>query len=189
MVNERSRILKLLIECPNEALSIRQVSIRRKINYKTAYLSLKELEKEGVVSLKKQGNTTICAFNRMFNPSVFMVEDARRKEALKDKGLRVLYDRLARVEGQFILLLFGSYAKGKHTKGSDIDLLLITDHPSPVEEQAKLVPLDIHLTATTYAGFISMLRTKGFSVVSEAVQHNIILFGIEDFYRLIEHAR
>ena len=189
MDNERLNILKLLIENQDKVFSIRQISIQRKINYKSAYISLMDLANEGVVTLKKQGNTTICAVNLKFNNSVFEVEYTRLQDLLKDKDFLVLHSRLARINSQCILLLFGSYAKGKQTKGSDIDLLLISDNPKPVETQINLLPLNIHLTHITYDDFKSMLNSKKFTVVSEAIKRNILLFGIEDYYRLINHAR
>ena len=189
MDNERLNILKLLIENQEKVFSIRQIGIQRKINYKSAYTSLKDLAKEGVATLKKQGNTTICSFNHKFNDSVFEVEYTRLQELLKNKDFLVLYNRLAKINDQFILLLFGSYAKSKETKGSDIYLLLISDNPKPVETQINLLPLNIHLIHIKYDAFKSMLNSKEFSVVSEAVKHNILLLGIEDYYRLMNNAR
>ena len=107
---------------------------------------------------------------------------------LKRPDFKVLHNRLSKVKEQFILLLFGSYAKGKEKKGSDIDLLLISDDPKPVEAQIRLIPLDIHLTHITYDSFTKMLKSKEFTVVSEAQKNNILLFGIEDYYRLINNA-
>ena len=188
MDNERLNILKLLIENKEKAFSIRQIGIQRKINYKSAYTSLKDLAKEGIVSLIKQGNTTICSFNRKFNDSVFEVEYARLQELLKDKNFLVAYNRLAKVNEQFILLLFGSYARDEQSKGSDIDLLLISNNPKAVEEQIRLLPLNIHLTHINYENFLSMLKSKEFTVVSEAIRKNILIFGIEDYYRLMNNA-
>ncbi len=189
MDNERLNILKFLVENQNKEFSIRQISIHRKINYKTAYISLQDLEKEEIVTLKKQGNTIICLVNHKFNDLVFEVEYARLQELLKNKNFFVIYNKLLKINSQFILLLFGSHAKGKETKNSDIDLLLICDNSKPIESQIKLIPLNIHLTSIKYDGFKSMLNSKEFSVVSEAVKHNILLFGIEDYYRLMNNAR
>lgn len=188
MDNEKLNILKLLIENQEKTFSIRQIALQRKINYKSAYLNLKTLAKEGIVSLKKLGNTTICSFNQTFNTSVFEVEYARREDLLKNKNFLVFYNHLAKINEQFILLLFGSYAHGKQTKSSDIDLLLITNTPQAIETQIHLLPLPIHLTHVTYEDFTSMLNSKKFTVISEATKHNIIFFGIEDYYRLIHHA-
>ncbi len=188
MGNERLNILKLLIENQEKVFSIRQIGIQRKINYKSAYMSLKDLAKEGIVTLKKQGNMTICSFNHEFNVSVFHVEYTRLQELLKDKNFLVLYNRLAKINEQFILLLFGSYSKGKQTKGSDIDLLLISNSPKPIETQIKLLPLNIHLTSITYENFEFMLKSKEFTVISEAIKYNILIFGTEDYYRLMNNA-
>jgi len=87
------------------------------------------------------------------------------------------------------LLLFGSYASGKARTGSDIDLMLITDDKtieSQIKNQMSLIPLPVHLLSFTAGEFISMLKTTEFNVGQEAFYNNIILFGIEDYYRLIQ---
>lgn len=189
MDNEKLEILKLLIENQEEEFSIRQIAKKRKINYKSAYLNIQKLEKEGVIALKRQGNISLCAFNKNFNSSVYQVEHSRRGELLKNKNFKVLYNRLEKVNQQFILLLFGSYAKKNQTKRSDIDLLLITKDPKPFQEEIELIPLNIHLTPITYDNFIIMLKSKEMTVVSEALKFNIILLGIEDYYRFIKNAK
>ena len=100
----------------------------------------------------------------------------------------MLYDRLVKINEQFILLLFGSYSRGMQTKKSDIDLLLISNNPKPIQTQINLMPLNIHLTNIKYEDFKSMLKSMEFTIVSEAVKHNIILIGIEDYYRLMNNA-
>lgn len=189
MDNERLNILRLLIENQEKTASIRQIAIQRKINYKSAYNNLKLLAQEGIVTQKKQGNTTICTFSGNFNDQVFEVEHKRLKELLKNKNFLVLHDRISKINSQFILLLFGSYAKNKESKLSDIDLLLISNDSKLVESQINLIPLKIHLTSITYNDFRGMLRSKEFTVVSEAVKHNILILGIEDYYRLMNNAR
>ena len=67
---------------------------------------------------------------------------------------------------------------------SDIDLLLISDKPSPIRKEVDLLPLNTHLTTITYLDFMEMLKNREQTVVSEALKSNIIMFGIEDYYRL-----
>jgi len=188
MGNEKIHILNLLVEHQEENFSIRHIALQRKVNYKSAYQAVQKLQKEGIINLVKHGNITLCNFNRTFHNSVFTVEHARTQELLKNKSFKVLYNHLAAINSQFILLLFGSYVKKRQTKHSDIDLLLITNQPEEVQNQLRLLPLPIHLTPITYADFLTMLKSKEFTVVSEAIKKNIILFGIEDYYRLINHA-
>ena len=186
---EKLNILKLFIEHQEETFSIRQIALKRGINYKSAYNAVEQLNEEGVINLLKHGNITLCSFNRIFNDSVFKVEYHRLMELLKDKNFKVMYTRFCAINKQFILLLFGSYAKNKQTKHSDIDLLLICDDLEYIKNQIKLLPLPIHLTSISYADFRTMLLSKEFTVVSEAIKKNIILFGIEDYYRLVNNAR
>ena len=188
MDNEKLNILKLLIENQETPFSIRKISQLRKINYKSAYYALKNLEKEGIADLKHSGNTTLCSFNRSFNESVFIVEYERRKELFRDKNFLVIYNDLRRVNMPFIALLFGSHAKGKETKHSDIDLLVIAEDFKPIERVLSRFPLKIHATDIRYKDFVEMLKSREFTVVSEAIKRNIILIGIEEYYRMMGNA-
>ncbi len=189
MDNEKLDILKLLIENKESEFSIRQIALKRKVNYKSAYNAVFKLKEEGIVDLISHGNTTICKFNQNFNDSVSIVEHARIMEFLKNKDFKVIHKRVSEINSQFILLLFGSYAKKSQTKHSDIDFLLISENPEQVNRQLNLIPLNIHLTHIKYADFIAMLKSKEFTVVSEALKYNLIFFGIEDYYRMINNAR
>ena len=187
MDNEKLNILKLLIENQEEQFSIRKISKLRKINYKSAYYALQKLQNEGIVTLKHNGNTTLCSFNRTFNESVYAVECDRRKELFKNKNFLVIYNDLKKVNQPFIAILFGSYAKGTQTKHSDIDLLVISEDYKPIQQTLSLFPQNIHTTDIRYKDFMEMLRSKKFTVVGEAIKKNIILIGIEEYYRLIQN--
>lgn len=190
-MGELVEILKLLISTRPEGLSILQVAKKRKVNYKTAYEAVQKLVKEGVLDVKKIGRASYCTFNNRFNPTVFMAENSRREELLRNKDLRVMYEKLNALPRPFIALVFGSYAKGKAGKGSDIDLLVIGDEKDTkkVQETLSLLPLQIHVTAATQAEFLSMANSREFTVVSEAIKNNVILIGVEEYYRLMQHAR
>jgi DNA polymerase sigma len=192
MANEIIEILKLLISKKQEKLSIRRIALLRKVNYKSAYNALKQLENLGIVNLDKIGNTTSCSFNENFNELVFRAEFERRENLFRNKNFLLIYNQLSGLEFPFILLLFGSYAKGTANKNSDIDLILISKGEGE-EKAAKIklspLPLSIHLTSISYDSFIRMAKSKEFSVLSEAIKNNVILVGIEDYYRLLKNAR
>lgn len=184
---EKDNLLSLLIENKEERYTIRKLALLRKINYKSAYLALQRLEQEKLVVLEKVGNCTLCRFTGNFSPRVYTVEHSRREKLLRNKNFLVLYRRLKKITLPFIVLLFGSWAKKTAKKGSDIDLLIITEHHE-VEPALRLVPLPLHVTSITYAEFLAMVRSKEFTVVSEALKKNIILVGIEEYYRLVQNA-
>ena len=189
--DEKNQILKILIENQEQEWTIRKLSLLRKINYKSAYNAILKLEKIGIVEVKKIGNSSRCSFNKKFDSLVFEVENQRREDLLKNKNFLVMYDELGKINEQFIILMFGSQVKGTAKKNSDIDLLVISndDETREVENKINLLPLKIHITAISYKSFIQMLKSKEFSVVSEAIKKNIILFGVEDYYRILENVR
>jgi len=189
MVNEKLSILKLLIENQDKNFSIRQISKIRDINYKSAYNSLQKLKEEGIVNLIRIGNTLNCKFNLKFNESVFLAEYNRKEDLLKNKNFKVICRDLNQLPFSFIALLFGSYAKKEQGGHSDIDFLVIGGDEDKIQNMFSLYPLKIHLTWLDHKDFISMLKSKEFTVVSEAIKKNVILIGTEEYYRLLEHAR
>ncbi len=185
------KILKLLLSNKEEVFTIKKIAERTNINYRIAYEKIKSLEKEKLVKVTKTGNTKVCRFTNKFDKKVFEAEYERRQELLKkNKDFKVLYKRLSELNFPFIALLFGSYAKGRATKHSDIDLLIVCEEKREhqIQEILDLFPLKIHPTFTKFEDFMLMLKTKEFNVVSEAVKNNIILIGIEDYYRMIKNA-
>ena len=87
----------------------------------------------------------------------------------------------------FIFLIFGSYAKNKQTKSSDIDIILISnekDFEENLSNILSLLPLKIHALVFREEEFIRMKDSKKSNVVQEAMENNIILYGIENYYRL-----
>ncbi len=189
MANETIEILKLLIENREETFSIRKISQIRNINYKSAYVALKFLAKEKIVDLKKVGNTIICKFNNNFNDLVFKAEYLRREGLFKNKDFLIIHNRLAELKFPFIALLFGSYAKGTAKKGSDIDILAIGGDEEEIKKTISLLPDKIHLTQVSYESFIRMAKSRELTVVSEALKKNIVLIGIEEYYRLLKHTK
>ncbi len=189
MANETIEILKLLMNNKEETFSIRKISQLRDINYKSAYIALKFLAKEKIVDLKKVGNTIACTFNNNFNDLVFKAEYLRREDLFKSKDFLIIYKRLSELKFPFIALLFGSYAKGTAKQHSDIDILTIGGDEDEIEKTISLLPDKIHLTQVNYESFSRMIKSKDMSVVNEAIKKNIILIGIEEYYRLLGNTK
>jgi predicted nucleotidyltransferase len=188
----KDKILKLLLSSKKDEFTIRAISKKISVDYKATYLIVKELIKSNIIHAKKAGQTILCSINQKeFNADVFRAELIQKKELLsRNKDLYVLHNNFEDIkEPFFILLLFGSYASGKARKGSDIDLMLIADNDEVVKQAQNiisLVPLKIHFFDFSSKEFMSMLKTTEFNVGKEAAANNIILFGIEDYYRLLK---
>ena len=187
-MNSEIKILKLLIGKKEERFTIKKIAETAKINYRIAYEKVMALEKEGLINIAKAGNSKICRFTNKFNPKVFEAEYKRKQNLFRNKDFLVLHGRLAEFKFLFIALLFGSYAKGNANKNSDIDILIIGGNEKKIKMALSLVPKKVHLTHVTYEEFIHMAKSREFTVVSEAIKNNIILIGIEEYYRLLKNA-
>jgi len=183
-----TKILKLLLSNKEEKFTIKKISERLKINYRIAYERVIVLEKEGLIRVTRAGNSKICEFTGMFNNKAFEAEYERKRDLFKNKDLLVIHSMLAGLKFPFIVLLFGSYAKGTADRHSDIDLLIIGGEEKKVRSEIALMPDKVHLTQISYEDFITMAKSREFSVVGEAMKNNIILIGIEEYYRLLKNA-
>ena len=187
-MNSEIKILKLLLENKERGFTIKKIAESLKINYRIAYEKTMKLEKEGLIRITKTGNSKVCEFAYKFDSKVFEAEYFRREELFKNKNFLVLHNRLAEIKFPFIALLFGSYVKGKAGKYSDIDILTIGGDENEIKTVISLLPDKIHLTTLSYSSFINMAKSKEFTIVSEALKKNIILIGIEEYYRLLKNA-
>lgn len=181
------KILKMLLGRKEDRFTIKKVAETLKINYRIAYEQVMKLEKDGLLRITKIGNSKVCEFTSKFDNRVFEAEYLRRKEFLKNKDFLIIRNRLAELKFSFIVLLFGSHAKGAANKHSDIDILTIGGDEKEIRAAISLLPDKIHLTATSYENFIHMAKSKEFTAASEALKNNIILIGIEEYYRLLSN--
>jgi len=188
MMESDTKIIKLLIEHKDEKFSIKKIAKSLKINYRIAHERTIALEKEGLIKITKAGNSKICEFAYNFSSKVYEAEYERRTALLKNKDFAVFRNRLAELNFGFITLLFGSQAKGTSTKHSDIDILTIGGDEKEIGKILVLWPDKVHLTSITYKDFIHMAKSREFTVVTEAIKNNIILIGIDEYYRLLKNA-
>lgn len=181
--------MKALVEKGDQKINIRQLSQELSINYSNVYYSIKQLQNEGLISLEKMGNSYNCILNKKVHPLIFQAEYGRRDTFIKDKNIKALKSKLNSLKFPFIALIFGSYAKGNRTKGSDLDLMTISEKNriKDLEQIISLLPLNIHMVPLTFEEFSSMAQTKKFNVVLEVMAANVILIGIEDYYRMLEN--
>lgn len=179
MKNNRLEIVKELIES-EERPTIHKLSQKTEIRYSNVYNIVKKLQSEDIISLEKIGNSYNCSINKKPDPLIFEAEFHRRKKLLENGDFKILYQKLNSLMFSFVALLFGSQAKGNATKNSDMDLMIISekDREKEIGRIISLLPLNIQFIFLTYEEFLSMERSKEFSVVSEAIKRNIIHFGL-----------
>lgn len=130
MINFKSKIaqevLGYFLVNPQAEMYLNEMA--RKFNADRGNLArkLSEWEKEGILLKSKKGNLSIYAVNRNypFLPEV-------KKIYQKSFGIEnTLKEKLKKIKGIKLAVIFGSYAKDKLSAESDIDLLLVGSHKS-----------------------------------------------------------
>ena len=184
------KILKALIENREKTYTIRELARKIRSDYKITHTAVNRLLKKKLIEKKVLGKAHEIKLTNKFSKEIFEAEYERREKLLRNNDFKIMADRLNSLKFQFIALIFGSHAKGNSTKKSDIDLMIICEKnkQDKIENTISLLPLNMHLNIFTYEEFLEMEKSREFTVVSEATKSNIILVGIEDYYRLIGHA-
>ena len=187
----KTKIIKLFIE-NQKPKTIREIAKQIKADYRITYIATQRLIDQNTLKKQTVGKSSLCSLKKShYSFEIYKAEDERRQEILKNKNLKVLYKEITtKIHSSFfIFLLFGSYAKNKQTKSSDIDLLFISnekDFETKISDIISLFPLKIHALVFSEEEFIRMKDAKKSNVIQEAIKNNIILFGIENYYNLVK---
>ena len=193
MINKDKDVIKQLLREKTDH-SINSLAKKLKMDYKNAHNVVKRLEKQGIITLQPFGKSLKIILKKECSSLVYAAEHERAQELLKNKDLALLLDYYKRnMKSRFyILLIFGSYAKGTGAKGSDIDVMFIIPDASAEQQEreiqriAAMLPLDIHLNVFSESEFLAMKDSKKDTVGSEAMKNNIIAHGIEEYYGLLQ---
>ncbi len=81
------------------------------------------------------------------------------------------------------VILFGSFARGQATKGSDVDLLLMSNKGPPLNailEAGEAIGREVSVKVMTKVQFLKGLR-DGDPLAREVAPNHVVLKGIDDF--------
>jgi len=192
------RIMEIFTAKITEKYSIKQVSDILKKSYPLIHRSFQELlkknflikDKQNYISLNYRENHSILAF----------VESIRRDNLLKKhQVLGLMLDEIIKkIKNEFfVLIVFGSTAE-QSKKADDIDILMIVDNPEKIEFMERFLRrvAEMYPDSKFDVGIIEigsvyeMLgKREEQNVMNETLNKHIILFGAENYYHLINHAR
>jgi len=192
-MNNNLKALKLFVDHKDKTFTINKAAEALKINYRIVYEEIIKLEREGLIKITKHGNSNVCGFNYKYHSKIVEIEEIRKQELFKNKDIKLIYKRIKEVKSPFYcMILFGSYANKTNQKGSDIDLCLIADNEkinSKVQSILSITPINVHLEDFSSEHFLLMLKSKEFNVGNEIVKNNIILYGAEAFYEMVNNVK
>jgi predicted nucleotidyltransferase len=177
-------------------LTFRQIKeqSRQKSN-NVIQIALKQFLNEGLIKAKQTGdvNTYSLNLNNLTYSYLNLINELNIKEKkIPSKILDEIKLKVSRYTPFFILLVFGSYAKGKANPKSDLDIAIIVESQQTKKEitpfletikRREILRIDYHLF--TVSEFQEMLKSEQENVGKELFRGSIIYIGAIPYYNII----
>ena len=194
-------ILKIFTKEPTGSFTIRQLSKDSNLAYGTTHKCVVEiLSKEKIVTITSLGKSKLVKLN-LENPDTARYLAEAEIDILRDykKNNKKIFQNLNTLLGSlqnalkhsiYSALLFGSYAKGKATSKSDIDLLIIkSETKGKNNEVADIISpwefehnIKINPVIQTPEEYIKMLKNKAILPL-QIIENHIVLLNSETYWR------
>jgi ribosomal protein L30E len=194
MINSSSRILSPFVREPWKKFTFREIKLLTKSKSESyVYGILKEFVESDALKQEKVGN--VIQYSLAFSQkSIFYVSVAAERLAMEKKlpfgEINALQEKMP--SKLYTLVITGSYASGKQTAKSDLDLVIICDNPKKVYSELRhycdmSIP-KIHLYAFTEKEFAEMLLNRNANYGKEIVKNSLVITGAESYYRILQEA-
>src|SRR3989344_4611097 len=159
-------------------------------------IALKEFQIQNIVKTKKTGNVTTYRLNLNNNLTLnyfnLLNELETHKNKIPKEILQEIQEKILKYTEFFILILFGSYAKGKSTEKSDLDIAVIAESEETKKEitlyletikRRKIKPIDYHVF--TRNEFLEMLKADYENVGKQIYKNNIVYYGFIEYCNIM----
>lgn len=189
-------ILELFVSNITKSFSINQVAKLIDKPYPLTHRSIKNLVKYGLL-LKDDRKLLSLNYKDNFEELVY-AEYNRKEKKLKNHKLIQLFikDCLKEIKLDFfVFLIFGSFAEKNNFR--DLDILIIVEDKKEVDNIEKLitnisanfsikVDLNVIFKESAYEMFI---KREQANIMNESLNKHLIIFGGENYYRILKNAR
>ncbi len=189
-------ILKIFTSKITQKFSIKQIADQLKKPYPLIHRSIQSLLEENF--LEKDEHQLITLQYKKHHAEIGYIEAIKKNASLEENKTISLFakDVLEKLkEDFFILLVFGSAIEKKNPR--DIDLLLVIDDKEKINNTEKLLAnisanftlhFDIHIITTESMREMLQKREEP-NVINETLHKHILLFGAENYYKVLADAR
>ncbi|MFA6073598.1 MAG: nucleotidyltransferase domain-containing protein [Candidatus Woesearchaeota archaeon] len=172
--------------------TIREMSILLKKSYPKVYDAAKKLERRKAITLEKVGGSSLCNM-LLSKESISLLSFLDEQEAISKNipGIEKILEFKEFYDD--IIIVAGSYAKGKHTSKSDIDIVVIakekiTQKQKLLENLTLTFHPEVHPLVFSYENFKEMLLDKNETFAKQVFKNKIIFRNTERYYLLIDEA-
>lgn len=199
LTKTQAKIMEIFVANITERYSIKGISKILGKDYSLVHRAIKPLIAENLLIKDKQDYLSLNYKENM--AQIAYVEALRTQRFLRKKQNRVIdlfiEDVLKAIkEDFFLMLIFGSAVEQKKAP-RDIDILFIVDAHVNINKTEKLlhtialnfsVMFDINVISTESVYEMISKRDQT-NVINETLNKHLIIFGVENYYRMLKHAR
>lgn len=196
LTKTEAAILNIFTAKITQRFSIKQIADQLKKPYPLIHRSIQSLllkdflekDEHQLISLQYKKNHAEIAYVEAIKKSAFLQENKTVSLFAKD-----VLEKLK--EDFFILLVFGSAVEKKNPR--DVDILFIIDNQEKINNIEKLLTniaanftphFDIQVISTESMREMLQKREEP-NVINETLHKHILLFGAENYYKVLAHAR
>ena len=172
--------------------TIREISKALNEHYSLVHRIVNRLSKENILIKKQIGKAFVCSLNydNEKTNALLSLSEIEKKEGfyLKNREIKlILQDFVNTLKKEFkenikLIILFGSFAKNKATKNSDIDIFLLVKYKIPVDKTIKnfyaKYGKEINVIMLTLK---ELKQQKDKELINEVRANHIILYGTNEF--------
>lgn len=199
LTKTQARIMEIFAANIAERYSIKGISRIIGKDYSLVHRSIKPLIAESLLAKDKQGYLSLNYKENM--AQIACVEALRTQKFFQKKQNRVIElfieDAVKAIkEDFFVMLIFGSAVEQKKSPG-DIDILFIADADAKINKTEKLLQnialnfsakFDINVISTESV-YEMLSKRDQTNVMNETLNKHLIIFGAENYYRMLKNAR
>ena len=183
-MDNRLKIINYLGKHLKKRFTMHELSKLLKIPYASFHRTIQQLNNLITIEMVGKAKTiSLNAQNSIVKAHLIISSDEEKKEFLEKHPIMKKISK--DLETKDIVILFGSYAKGKETEKSDIDLLIINKEGNKSISFSKhelLYQKKINPIFLTKKEFKNMLKDTEENVGKQALQNHIILTNPEEFW-------
>jgi predicted nucleotidyltransferase len=182
-----------------EPQSIRGIARDLKKSYALVYNNIEDLKRNEIILKENIPPAQIIKLNKYAPVEIFIKAENKRTDFFLDKNgwAKIFVDDVISDCNDvfFVLIIFGSYAKNKATKKSDLDLLAVVQKKEDMGKMEAVLKntytlIKKHIIVVDQKIFLEMIsKSQEFNVGNEAKKKHIILYGAEQYHQLVKKVR
>lgn len=158
---------------------LRQISKLTKIPLKTCQNILAELEKNKILKSKTEGKNKYFNLNLdNIQTKLYLLQSEIRKTDIFLETYPPIKLFLKSINTNISIIVFGSFAKLKADKNSDLDLLIISEKEPKLS--FHLLPYKIHQVALSENSFVKAVKEQ--ETLIKEIEENHIILNNHSFY-------